>query len=73
MGEYLHSKIFDCCIREYYFYVTVLLESIDLFIVLLKGGQFAPNTEPHPCIHHCVNSITAIMCIGPCSLGCLFF
>ena len=36
-GYSSHSKIFDCCIRGY-FYVTVLLESIDLFIVLLKDG-----------------------------------
>ena len=32
------NKMFDCRIGEYYFHVTVLLESIDLFIVLLKGG-----------------------------------
>ena len=47
--------------------MTVLLESIDIFIVLLKGGTV--------CIHHYMNNlmiITAIMCIGLCSLHCLF-
>ena len=56
--------------------MTVLLESIDLFIVLLKGGAVCTNTEPHPCIHNCMNNliiIAAKFCIGPCPLHYLFF
>ena len=35
----LDSKLLDCCIRELVlFHMTVLLKSIDLSIVLLKGG-----------------------------------
>ena len=41
--------VYDCCIRVL-FCVNALLESIDLYNVLLMGGalQFAPNVELDP-------------------------